>query len=305
MRRIMPTLMPTRTESVVYFEQELELGHTLRWLEERPELRLFHLVLAAYVRTLAERPQLNRFVAGGKVYQRDGIEIAFAVKKRMADEAGMTMVKVRFEPDDTLELVRERVEQAVGEGRSDRETSSETEMRLTTKLPGPILRALLRAQRWLDAWGLLPAALLRSDPLYASLVVANLGSVGIDAAYHHLYEYGTVHLFATLGKVERRPVVDARGELALAVVQVDCLELFDADEPIEFANRRLERLLVAKLITGGENVTGVQANPQSIGIAALARRRALRLARAGAPGRRAAQPACAAPSGPSEPGSRR
>ena len=37
--------------------------------------------------------------------------------------------------------------------------------------------------------------------------MANLGSIEIDAAYHHLYEHGNCPLFVTIGKIERVPVV--------------------------------------------------------------------------------------------------
>ncbi len=47
------------------------------------------------------------------------------------------------------------------------------------------------------------------------MFLANLGSLGIDAAYHHLYEYGTVPLFGTIGRVKKAPVVDANGEVVV------------------------------------------------------------------------------------------
>ena len=43
-----------------------------------------------------------------------------------------------------------------------------------------------------------------TDPMFSSIFVANLGSVGLDAAYHHLWEYGTCSIFATLGRIFSR-----------------------------------------------------------------------------------------------------
>ncbi|MSP60551.1 MAG: hypothetical protein EXR72_09470 [Myxococcales bacterium] len=57
----------------------------------------------------------------------------------------------------------------------------------------------------------MPGAMIRSDPMYASLFAANLGSVGIDRAWHHLYEYGTISLFAAIGVVKPRIVVGEAG----------------------------------------------------------------------------------------------
>ena len=54
----------------------------------------------------------------------------------------------------------------------------------------------------LGRWGLAPRSLVDTDPMYASAFVANLGSIQIDAAFHHLYEHGNCPLFVTIGRVE-------------------------------------------------------------------------------------------------------
>ena len=58
----------------------------------------------------------------------------------------------------------------------------------------------------------------RNDPLYSSAYVVNLGSVGLEAAYHHLYEYGNIPFFIVLGKVKKAPVVGDDGELSVREV---------------------------------------------------------------------------------------
>ena len=50
-------------------------------------------------------------------------------------------------------------------------------------------------------WGLAPRSLVDTDPMYTSAFVANLGSLKIDAAYHHLYEHGNCPLFVTIGRI--------------------------------------------------------------------------------------------------------
>jgi hypothetical protein len=105
-----------------------------------------------------------------------------------------------------------------------------------------VLRLGVRVVRRLDAWGLLPASFSADDPLYASAFVANLGSVGLDAAYHHLYEYGTIPIFVTLGRLHRAPLVRADGSLGIR--EVFTLR-YTYDERIEdgfYAARALERL---------------------------------------------------------------
>jgi hypothetical protein len=75
-------------------------------------------------------------------------------------------------------------------------------------LPGPLVRLLVGLVRLLDRWNLVPGWFLRDDPMYSSLFLANLGSVGVSDAYHHLYEYGTTSIFGVMGAPQRMPFVE-------------------------------------------------------------------------------------------------
>jgi hypothetical protein len=219
MRRTLPFIMTTRAESTVYFEQQLDLTNTLRYIEERKAAgrpcSLFQIILCAAVRVLAQRPLLNQFVMGRRLYRRKAIELSFAVKKALSDEGGMTMVKATFQPGDTLDDVARRVDEAIGVGRGSQSTSSEKEMSFMSRLPRFLFRFLVALQRLADYFNLLPAGMIRPDPLYTSAVLANLGSVGIDSAYHHLYEHGTASLFAVIGRVRKAQVVSESGEVRI------------------------------------------------------------------------------------------
>ncbi len=215
LRRMLPSLMPTRMGSTVYYEQQLDLTKTLPWLEARqPQITLYELVIAGLVRVWAERPQINRFTAGGKLYQRNEIAFSISVKKSLDEDAPITAVKAVFDPNDSIDDTRRRIEALIEEGRDrTHETDSEKEMRFVTKLPIWAIRWLVRLQKIADWFGLLPKAMTRNDPLYASAYVVNLGSVGLEAAYHHLYEYGNIPFFIVLGKVKKIPVVDGDGRV--------------------------------------------------------------------------------------------
>jgi hypothetical protein len=178
-----------------------------------PERRvtLFQLVLVAMARTVALRPMLNRFVVGRRLYERRAIELSFAVKKEISDRGGLTTVKVALDPHATLDASLERIGASVGQGRGKTRLQSEKEMDVVTLLPRFLVRFILKMQRVLDYFNLLPGAIIASDPLYASVFLANLGSVGLDSAYHHLFEYGTTPIFATVGRV-KKAVVPGEGD---------------------------------------------------------------------------------------------
>jgi hypothetical protein len=246
-RRMMPYLMRTRNESAVYFRQVLDLGKTLPFLEQwnaaHPQrMTLFHLFLFAAVRTLHERPRLNRFVSGGRIWDRHGIWISFSAKKALHDNAPIVVVKRPFDPGQPMNQMLEGLHADLDRGRSNEKSHVDKELSLLLALPGPLLRLLVGLQRWADGWNLLPGAFLHSDPMYGSMFIANLGSLKIDAAYHHLYEYGNMPIFATLGKVHKEVTVDEEGKPTVSTV---CEVKYTFDERIEdglYCARALDHL---------------------------------------------------------------
>lgn len=206
MRVLMPHLMPERNGAAVYLAQRVDLSLTLPWLEaQRQEsgapISLFQLFLHALARTLHEWPELHRFVSGGCLYQRTHIELSFAVKKAMHTSAGLTAVKLRLERGAGLRAHASATDALILAGRSTALTMAEREMAVVRWLPPWLLGLLIRLQKRLDAANVLPGVLTQNDPLYCSAFVANLGSIGLQAPFHHLYEWGTAPLFGVLGQV--------------------------------------------------------------------------------------------------------
>ncbi len=209
-RRILAHLTPDRDHAAIYFEQTLDLSDTLPWLEAERErtgkkISFLHLFMAATGRVLNARPQLNRYCSGWRIYQRDGVTITISVKKSLDDGAKIVMLKVPLGPDDTPESVHDRVVAMVSKGRSG-DTHDEKETAFFLRVPNLILSRMVRLVMWLDRWHLLPGFFVDPDPMFTSLVCANLGSVGLEPAYHHLYEYGNSPFFATIGSIQDAPV---------------------------------------------------------------------------------------------------
>lgn len=205
-RAIMPFLMRGRNESAVYFEQVVDLTHTMEWLEGRSG-NLFHLCLFAIARTLHEHPRLNRYISGRRHYQRADVTLAFAMKPSFDTSAPLSVIKTNVAVDADFDEFVEGVQARVMRGRSGEKSQSDKEASLVARLPFFLVEAGVHAVRALDALGLAPAAFTRPDPMHASVFVANLGSVGLDAAWHHLYEYGNCPIFVTIGRIQKLPVV--------------------------------------------------------------------------------------------------
>ena len=55
--------------------------------------------------------------------------------------------------------------------------------------------------RWLDYHGILPSFLSDGDINFTTVMLSNLGSVKANCCYHHLNNYGTNSIIATVGVI--------------------------------------------------------------------------------------------------------
>jgi hypothetical protein len=217
-RRFMPFLMRRRNESAVWFEQDVAADPALTFaesfaLEHGVRLTFFQLVRRSIARVLDEFPRLNRYVVGRRLYQRTDIAISFSGKEAFETDAPLYVRKLIFDPREPLEALARRMSVSVRGGRAGEKTQLDHEMSILTRLPRLMIDAVVAAGRLLDYFNLLPASMITTDPLYASAFVANLGSVGIAGAYHHLYEYGTIPIFVVVGAYRRVAVVEEDGRI--------------------------------------------------------------------------------------------
>src|ERR1700685_78993 len=102
-RRMMPIVMRGRNESIIYHTTQWDITKACVWLRalnqargDKPQATLFHLVAYATAKTIHARPGLNRFVSGGRIYQRKGVWLSFAVKTSLTDDAPLTTIKLSF-----------------------------------------------------------------------------------------------------------------------------------------------------------------------------------------------------------------
>jgi hypothetical protein len=210
-KAIMPYIMRGRNESAVYFQQHVALRDADRWIrafnEAHPDtpVTIQHLVMWAIVQVLHKYPTMNRFVVGGRLYQRKGIWFTYSAKQSLKGKSPLLVLKRRFDPDESFEaMVAAMTAQLRGDRYGGTISQADHEAALILKLPGVARRVVVAAGRLLDAWGLLPNSMLEPDPLYASVFFANLASIGMDPCWHHLYEYGTIGVFCVIG----RPTTD-------------------------------------------------------------------------------------------------
>jgi hypothetical protein len=212
LRRFMPFVSPGRNESAFYYQHEIDVDAAFRFLEERNasrpadrQITLFHLYLRAVSLGMLENPETNRFVAGGRLYQHDNLSITFSALRELAKGSQLITVKREFPPGEPLEAMVDRVLGSLGRRRGGEKTQSDKEIDLALYLPTPLIRLVMRLLKLGDALGVLPKSMIEPDPLFTSVFVANMGSIGMETGHHHLWEYGTCSGFCVMGRIKTRP----------------------------------------------------------------------------------------------------
>lgn len=205
MQFMMPYIMKVRADSQNHFEDVIDITNIEHYLDAKhregyTDMTLLHVMLAAYVRVVSERPALNRFIAGQKIYARNKIECVMTVKKEMTLESPDTCIKVAFDPRDDIFNVYKKFQITLHEATSGPSSFDQTAATLV-KLPGLILRSAVGILRFMDYFGKLPRMLLDVSPFHGSMIITSMGSLGIPAIYHHLYDFGNLPCFLSYGSI--------------------------------------------------------------------------------------------------------
>lgn len=156
------------------------------------------LFLAAFVRTLAEYPQLNRFIVNKRFYQRNEIAIGMVVLQPGTDD-GETMSKMYFEKTDDIFTIQKKIDDYISHNReAEAENATEKILRIL-KFPG-VLRAGVCIIKFLDKHNLLPKSVIDMSPFHATMTITNLGSIRTNYIYHHVYNFGTTSMIFSMGQ---------------------------------------------------------------------------------------------------------
>ena len=220
MNRLMPYIMKNRSDAQNTFADKIEVSKADRLcrqkvLEGKTNFSFLHILLAAYLRTITQRPAVNRFVSGQKIYARNEIVFVMTIKKEMSLSAPDTVIKVKFAPDDTLDDVYEKFNVVATDAIAslDKETSFDKLIKVFNIIPGFILRFIVWVVKCLDYIGILPKAFMDLLPFYGSMIVTSMGSLGINPIYHHIYDFGNLPVFLSYGRKRTVFEYDKNGNL--------------------------------------------------------------------------------------------
>ena len=223
LQTIMCHLMPKRTDCEVYLHDTIDVTELLKFLEKKNEehpaykTTLFHCVVAGLARMVNERPKMNRFIQGRRMYERNEISLSFVCKRRFTDHAEEALMVLVPKQTDSIDEISRKI---VGDVKETRKSESSTGgvdalMDTLAKLPRPILAAVVGFIRFLDYWGMNFQSIMEGDPNYTTILLSNLGSIKCPSVYHHLNNYGTNSIMVTIGTIHKEEMVTEDGRKAV------------------------------------------------------------------------------------------
>lgn len=211
--KVLPTVMKERNDSQVLFKQDIPLGPLDEYINKKAEegirLSYMNIIYAALVRIIGQRPKLNRFIMSGNVYARDSIFVSLMIKKNLSDDAPETLTKIEYTGNENIIEIKDKLDKVISENK-EYDTSNNTDSLVGTlaKIPTCIVKIAVNILMWMDKHGIMPKAVISASPFHTSVFLTNVGSLGIDSIYHHIYNFGTTSLFFAMGKKKKSYVYE-------------------------------------------------------------------------------------------------
>ena len=208
MYKLIGHIMPDRNDSMNMIELTVVQDPIRKYIRKKKDegYTFSHLavVIAAFIRTVAEYPFLNRFVVNKRLYARNEVAIGMVVLKPGETEG--TMNKMYFKPDMTIYQIQEVLDEYINTNRGQGMTNATDKiMNTMLSIPG-LARVGVNFIKWMDKHSLLPKSIIDASPFHCTMTVTNLASIGTNYIFHHVYNFGTTSMVMAMGNTREDPV---------------------------------------------------------------------------------------------------
>ena len=158
LQTIMGHLMPNRTDAEVFMKDSFDVTELLPYLDAKnathPDYKttVFHALIMSVARMLKERPKMNYFIQGRRMYERYDSSLSFVCKRRFQDNGEEALMCFIPKEDETLDSMSYKI---AGEVRETRKSESSTDgidalVDGFAKIPRVLLMGVIRVIRWMD-----------------------------------------------------------------------------------------------------------------------------------------------------------
>ncbi|MCL2627509.1 MAG: hypothetical protein FWD44_02255 [Oscillospiraceae bacterium] len=215
-----PFIMKEKSDASNYFSDMVEISEVEKFLRKKRRegylgMGVLHIIIATYLRVVSQYPAINRFCSGQRIYARNNVEYIMTVKKKLTTDGSETSIKVAFDPSETVNDVYNKLTEQIDMVKNEGTTSTDDVAGTLMKLPRVLLRFTVGFLDFLDYFGLMPKSILAASPFHGSVIITDLGSVGLPAIYHHLYNFGNLPVFIALGAKKRVREIDDDGKVII------------------------------------------------------------------------------------------
>lgn len=247
MYKLISHIMVERSDSMNMIELTVQQDPIRKYIRKKKDegYTFSHLavVLAAYIRTIADYPFLNRFVVNKNLYARKEVAIGMVVLKPGETEG--TMSKMYFNPGMTIYEIQNVLDEYINKNRGAGKTNSTDKlMGILLSIPG-LARVGVNFIKFLDKHGLLPKAVIDASPFHCTMTITNLASIGTNYIFHHVYNFGTTSMIMAMGNTREDPV-KRHGEIVFEkVIPIGLVMDERIAEGVQFAMacRKLQSIL--------------------------------------------------------------
>lgn len=218
-------LLPNRCDNEAVMSELIDMTAVEEFVKmknaDSPDFKytMFHVICAAVAKVLYDRPKMNYFYAGNRLYERNEISFSFVVKRQFVDSSSeaLAIIKLDKESDTSpLEQIYGKVKKFVTHVRSENKTDGTTDIiSVLVKSPRPIMKFIISVLNFLENRDWLPRDLVEFDPYHSSVFISNTGSIKLSAQYHHLTNWGTNSFFILVGEKHLHPFYDENGNVTM------------------------------------------------------------------------------------------
>lgn len=225
MHLIIPGMLPHRTANEAFIRELIDVSAIETYVAEKnaenPQYKytMYHAILGAIGRTIQMRPRMNRFIMGGRYYDRHDITFSMIAKKAFTDDGAEGIAILRYDPQSEKGSVQEMHDKLCDftyklrvKDTTDSTTGS---IDVITKMPSGLVYFFMRLLNKLDQHGHMPWILAKDDPYNSTVWISNLGSIKLNAGYHHLTDWGSNSIFIVVGERKMTPFYDEAGNVTM------------------------------------------------------------------------------------------
>ena len=214
-----PFVSKNRGDCCNFFEDSVDTAALDRWLRTRQNngmkgLGMLHVFVAAYVRSIAHKPGLNRFVSGHRLFARNSVDIIMLASRSASRDSEMATVKVVFDASDTIYDIYRKINEVLDVLKAQHKNRGKSNFfNSVVSSPRFIARWGTKLLRLFDYFGFLPVGLIKKSPYHGSLLISDVGSYGSTPIFLHLPASGNIPVSISIGRRRAVRELDSTGNI--------------------------------------------------------------------------------------------